>query len=351
MSPLRQEQEEATDEVVEVAPGVIRTQIPIMFTGLGHVNCYVFEDKRGVAIMDPGLPGPNSWKVLKDRLRRTGTSLRHVHTVVVTHSHPDHFGQAEKVRQETGADFVTSARFRTWFDAAEPDVDAEVEAETTDPLTRTRSVFSQPTPWGGEPPTPPVGTGWRSRLRRRLVRRWMLAPQPTTKLEDAEVTRLAGRDWVAVHTPGHTMDHLCLFDPVEGVLLSGDHVLPSITPHISGLGSSGDPLADYKDSLDKVAGLEGVTLTLPAHGHPFDDLRGRAHEIRDHHAERLDTLRAAARELGDATVEEYSHKLFKPRSWGQMAESETYAHLEHLRETGEVVSRDEAGTLRYQPVE
>ena len=40
-----------------------------------------------------------------------------------------------------------------------------------------------------------------------------------------------------MHTPGHTADHLCLFDPAEGVLLSGDHVLPTITPHINGIGT------------------------------------------------------------------------------------------------------------------
>jgi hypothetical protein len=34
-----------------------------------------------------------------------------------------------------------------------------------------------------------------------------------------------------------------------------------------------------------------------------------------------------------------------------MAESETYAHLEHLRVTGEVVSHDERGTLHYALVE
>ena len=34
---------------------------------------------------------------------------------------------------------------------------------------------------------------------------------------------LAGREWQAVHTPGHTLDHLCLWDAEHGVLLSGDH--------------------------------------------------------------------------------------------------------------------------------
>ena len=38
---------------------------------------------------------------------------------------------------------------------------------------------------------------------------------------------------------------------------------------------------------------------------------------------------------GPATVEAFSHRLFAPRSWGAMAESETYAHLEHLRLLGE----------------
>ena len=135
---------------------------------------------------------------------------------------------------------------------------------------------------------------------------------------------------MSLHTPGHTADHLCLFDPAEGVVLSGDHVLPTITPHISGLAAGADPLTEFFRSLDKVAELEGVQLVLPAHGHPFVDLAGRAKEIREHHEERLDTLRSAAEELGDATVEDYMQRLFKPRSWGQMAESETYAHLEHL---------------------
>ena len=159
---------------------------------------------------------------------------------------------------------------------------------------------------------------------------------------------LAGREWVSMHTPGHTADHLCLFDPVEGVVLSGDHVLPTITPHISGIGAGVDPLKQFFTSLEKVADLDGVQLALPAHGHPFVDLRGRAGEIREHHEERLDTLRAAAGELGTASVEQLMQRLFKPRSWGPMAESETYAHLEHLRATGEAESRLEHGSLLYR---
>src|SRR3546814_1401133 len=101
---------------------------------------------------------------------------------------------------------------------------------------------------------------------------------------------------------------VCSSDLTEGVVLSGDHILPTITPHISGLGSGADPLAEFFRSLEKVGALEGVTLTLPAHGHPFPDLTGRAKAIREHHEERLDVLRAAADELGSSTVEERSEE-------------------------------------------
>jgi glyoxylase-like metal-dependent hydrolase (beta-lactamase superfamily II) len=351
--PRRQEQEPAGSEVTEMAPGILRSQLPISLPGLGHVNCYLLEDERGVAIVDPGLPGPQSWRALVDRLKQAGYKPRNVHTVVVTHSHPDHFGGAGRMRDTYGAEVISHRSFRTWFDATEDEAlpddgdDPEADAETNS----STSPFGRQMPWRSDVTfRPPLKRRLTLGFYRHALSRFVRTPAPTRRVDDAEVIRLARRDWVAVHTPGHTNDHLCLYDPEGGVVLSGDHVLPTITPHISGLVAGADPLSAFFGSLQKVAGLEGVTLALPAHGHPFGDLAGRAQEIRDHHEERLDALRAAARELGDASVEEYSKRLFKPRSWGQMAESETYAHLEHLRETGEVTSRDEAGTLHYSLV-
>ena len=132
------------------------------------------------------------------------------------------------------------------------------------------------------------------------------------------------------------------------MLLSGDHVLPSITPHISGLGSvSDDPLADFVGSLDKVARLEGVGTSLPAHGHPFTNLQQRVDAIKAHHEERLAKLAEISHALGEADVETLMKELFSERAWGGMAEAETYAHLEHLRLAGRAESRRQDGRLRY----
>jgi glyoxylase-like metal-dependent hydrolase (beta-lactamase superfamily II) len=346
--PRKQEQEPATTEVVELAPGILRTQLPIQLPGLGHVNMYLLQDDRGVAVVDPGLPGPRSWRALVDRLKRAGHRPADVHTVVVTHSHPDHFGGAGKLRDDFGAEVLTHRSFRTWFDPAEDD------AVGDDPPTA-GSAEPQPAPWAVELPWREGATmqvPLKRRLRRKvmttLAKRYVRTPRPTTRVDDAEVVQLAGREWVSLHTPGHTPDHLCLFDPAEGVMLSGDHVLPTITPHISGLHAGPDPLSAFFGSLDKVAALGEVRLVLPAHGHPFHDLPGRAADIKVHHEERLEKLRTVFGDLGrPAGVEELSRSIFRQRSWGPMAESETYAHLEHLRLTGQVESRQERGSLLY----
>ena len=72
-----------------------------------------------------------------------------------------------------------------------------------------------------------------------------------------------------LHTPGHTGDHVCLFDAEAKLLLSGDHVLPTITPHVPGLSPLADPLGSYLESLQGLRRLGEVSLVLPAHGPRF----------------------------------------------------------------------------------
>ena len=344
----RQEQEAASTEVVEVAPDILRLQLPISLPGLGHVNTYALCDDRGLAVVDPGLPGKASWDALVSRLKTAGYRVSDVHTVIVTHSHPDHFGGAGILRARAGADVLTHASFRTWLDPDEGDDAAPDEIpEGADGGPSSRRPWEIDQPWGGGKFKPPMKRRFGFGLMRLVGRRWMRAPEPNLRVVDDDVVTFARREWVAVHTPGHTNDHLCLYSPTDGIVLSGDHVLPTITPHISGLIAGADPLSKFFNSLDRVAALPDVELALPAHGHPFEDLPGRCAEIKQHHEERLQTLRTAAAALGEASVVDLSHELFRERSWGRMAESETYAHLEHLRHAGEMTSRRIDDDLHY----
>jgi hypothetical protein len=91
-----------------------------------------------------------------------------------------------------------------------------------------------------------------------------------------------------------------------------------------------------------------VRLGLPAHGHPFDDVPGRVDAIKEHHEERMELLIAASRALGPATVLQLSHEIFPRKHWGVMAESETFAHLEHMVLEGTVERYESNGDLLYR---
>ena len=385
--PHKQEQDPASEEVVEVAPGIIRMQLPIWMPGLGHVNTYGLLDDNGLAVVDPGLPGPSSWKALKQRLKQAGFGVQDIHTVIVTHSHPDHFGGAGRIKKEAGANLVAHRAFTTWsLDETSrrnhlPTEEEQAEAERIaaaaaqaldiggeeiptiadhiddyegDPLrdNPTAETQAQSVPWGGETPwggsKHPMPKLTR-RMKIRAMRMLFRPPNPSQRVVHGERIQLAGREWVSIHTPGHTVDHLCLYDPEHGLLLSGDHVLPSITPHISGVGNGADALKSYLQTLDLVAALDGVKLGLPAHGHPFDDVPGRVEAIKEHHEERMLFIQNASNAIGPATVQDISHEIFPKKHWGVMAESETFAHLEHMVLAGDA-ERWEAtdGRLMYR---
>ena len=106
--PERSEKRPARDQITELAPGVLRSELPVQLPGLGHVNCYMLQDSQGVTLVDPGLPGEPAWQALLDRLRRAEYKVSDVHTVIVTHSHYDHYGGAERLRAEAGARIAVS---------------------------------------------------------------------------------------------------------------------------------------------------------------------------------------------------------------------------------------------------
>ncbi len=354
---MREERRPPLDGADEVAPGVLRIQLPISLPGLGHVNCYAIEDRHGITLVDPGLPGIPTWRALKKRMAAAGLPISRVHTVVITHSHPDHFGQAATLHRKFGAEVVTHKSFRTFLDPAAEADDEEVETTTSldrakanvhDDPSVGRTPFERETPWGGARHQLPLARRLRYRAMRVATGRFMSTPRPTRRVDEAEVILIGDREWVSVHTPGHTPDHLCLLDADNGVMISGDHILPTITPHISGMGTTIDPLADFFDSLDRMQSFDSVKTVLPAHGLEFDDLPGRAQAIRRHHEERLTILQDASDEIGNGTVNDYMKALFKQRSWGSMAESETYAHLEHLRLAGGAEVTIDDSQLRYE---
>jgi glyoxylase-like metal-dependent hydrolase (beta-lactamase superfamily II) len=158
---------------------------------------------------------------------------------------------------------------------------------------------------------------------------------------------LAGHEVRALWTPGHTPGHLCFLLARDGLLVSGDHVLPRVSPNVSSYDHSDrDPLGDFLHSLTSLVGL-GVTEVLPAHEYRFADLEGRVDELQRHHDERLALIEALLRERGASSSWALAEAMPWSRSWDDMApytkrsaNGEVLAHLVQLERRGRAQRSD-----------
>jgi glyoxylase-like metal-dependent hydrolase (beta-lactamase superfamily II) len=110
---------------------------------------------------------------------------------------------------------------------------------------------------------------------------------------DGDVVYADGVSLVAVHTPGHTRDHLCFHDAGSRSLYTGDHILSGTTTVIHP--GEGD-MSKYMESLRRVRDLSPTTIH-PGHGERVDDAASLIDEYIDHRLEREAQVLSAARSL------------------------------------------------------
>jgi len=130
------------------------------------------------------------------------------------------------------------------------------------------------------------------------------------------------------------------------VVLTGDHILPRITPNISPApGEAADTLGQYLASLSAMSGLAAEEV-LPAHEYRFIGLASRIAGLRAHHQTRLGEVMALLRDVPGSTSVQVAEGLVWSRPWDQMqgmqrrfAVGEAYSHLIHLERTGFVVNK------------
>jgi glyoxylase-like metal-dependent hydrolase (beta-lactamase superfamily II) len=160
----------------EVVEGVIA--IPITY-----VNAYAVVVDDGVVLVDTGLPGraDKIASAIAEARRRIGE----VHTILLTHWHPDHVGGVAELRRRSGARIVAHALDASAISGAK---------------ARPTAAFL------------------------RLIAAIMPAPEsvPVDEMLTADGP-ISVPGFTAYHTPGHTAGHASfLLDRAGGVLFTGD---------------------------------------------------------------------------------------------------------------------------------
>ena len=99
--------------------------------------------------------------------------------------------------------------------------------------------------------------------------------------------------WQVIETPGHAPSHVCLHQPEQRLLISGDHLLGRVSQYFD-VGYTPDPVGEFLHSLDVVDALD-ARLALAGHARPFTDIPGHIVANRELIARNLESVRARSR--------------------------------------------------------
>ncbi len=315
---------DAATDVVDLGDGLFSIQVPLPIPSPAFVFAYCFTTDDGLYLIDTGWDTEEGWDALVRGIETIGYRVADVKGVAVTHFHLDHLGLGARLREMSGC----------WIGMHPADI-ANV-ASPMEPRTSGPDAQSERMLRAGAPAADVEAL-------RTTMATFPRPPEmavPDREINDHDRLDFPGWDVQALWTPGHTPGHLCFVLPDRGSVLTGDHILPRITPNITvDLDRDEDPLSEYLESLALVRDL-GYERALPAHEYRFSTLTKRADDISNHHDARFAEIRAAVA-AGERTTYQIASCMTWSRDWSRlggmtmrMALSEAEAHLRTLERRG-----------------
>lgn len=317
--------------VERLPDGFSRAGLPTPFR-VGTVNCYLLPESP-VTLIDPGVLDPESLDGLEALLRSQGLAFTDVEQIVLTHTHPDHFGAAAEVAARSGATIV----------CGEPEVRSLLGPGDLGPQ---RELF--------------IGLGVPETLASslvssasRAVQRVVGWPEPAIVrgVRDGESLPAGGRRLVCMVSSGHSEGHLSLWNPSDRVLVGGDHLLGRIIP-VPSLDAPGGPnrrrsFVEYLAGLGRFVALDPVVV-LPGHGRPFGEIALLERRLHDHSRKRAGDVAAILAD-GPATPFAIARRLQWQPEGARLALGLAHAqgHLDLLEEAGRVGAREAGGVMSY----
>jgi glyoxylase-like metal-dependent hydrolase (beta-lactamase superfamily II) len=276
-------------EALQVSPlvrrVVARNPGPMTYTGSGT---YIIGHGR-VAVIDPG---PNIDAHVEAILAATtGETISHI---VITHTHRDHSPAAVPLKAATGAAVVGCSPLVIEDDGPRSD-EAFDRTYAPDQVMADGAAIS--------------GPGWTLR---------------------------------AVHTPGHTSNHVCYALAEEQALFTGDHVMGWSTTVVSPPDGN---MADYLASLRKLLARDDA-LYYPTHGKPIETPQRFVRALLAHRklreAQILSFLKSGPGAIPDMVAQLYATT---PAILHGAAGRSVLAHLEDLIARGRVAQHGTAFVL------
>ena len=305
----------------EIRPDLFCIRIPLPDSPLKYLNSYVIRSHDRNLIIDTGLNRKECQSAMLAGLKELNIEPARS-DFFITHLHADHFGLVGKLATDTS---------RIFFNRPEAE------------LIESWSGWEPMVAFAGKNgfPENELRLAIQSHPGHKFGSEWV---PDISVMQDGDSVQAGRYSFKCVFTPGHSMGHMCLYEPEQKMLIAGDHILIDITPNIQCWSDSENPLKNYLASLDKVAQLD-VKMTLPAHRRRIGDPSERIEELKAHHRRRLDEVleilsngpqhafQVASRMTWDLKASSWEEF---PRAQKWFATGEALAHLRYLEEAGSI---------------
>jgi len=318
--------------IQEIRNNLFRVEIPLPNSPLKFLNSYIVRGKNRNLIIDTGLNRKECLDAMHAGLKELDIDLRKT-DLFITHLHADHFGLVGKLSNENT---------KVYFNR--PDSEIVESWEGWGPM------FA----YGGKNgfPENELQAAFKSHPGQQFGSEW--SPELSI-LQEGDTIDVGEYKFTCIETPGHSMGHMCLYEPSTKLFVAGDHILIDITPNIQCWSDKQNPLAHYMESLDKVSQFD-IDLVLPGHRRLITDYRGRIEELKQHHSKRLDEIisildgramnayEVASKMKWDINCDTWEEF---PMAQKWFATGEAISHLRYLEEKETITRQIEGETIKF----
>lgn len=314
-------------------PDITRVKMPGVL-GASHVNSYLLIGE-GVAVVDAGPRNDDGIERIREELHRRDRSMGDVETILITHPHSDHFGNAATLKAESGA--------AVWIHADAASIVEDYAAHQAKMDAFYSGFFHR--------------MGMPQEEADNIITANLPDPAETSvgverRLNPDEAVDVTGSEVRCVDAPGHARGNMVYM--LDGASFLGDTVLADITPN-PGLQLPEDSdtpppsLHWYLDTLKRLK-TETFGRGYGGHGPPMEDVPKRIKEIIQHHAARKETLYRLVVEEPQ-TPFALMHALFDslPREQYYFGMSEVVGHLDLLQREDRIEEVERDGVVTVEP--
>lgn len=259
---------EAPELIEEVLPNIFLIKIPLPTKAVKVANSYLIKGADRNLIIDTGFNHPTCLEAMQASLNMLGVDLKAT-DIFLTHYHADHSGLVQDLMTDSSTLYCSEVDFQKLFSI-------QINSGNNFEIFRAY-LLRHGFPEAQIAKAAKHNPGFR------------YSPQAIpnhTALKDGDSICVGNYRFRCIATPGHTIGHMCLYEPDWRFLMAGDFVLDQMIPSVPLKNDTDNLFKDYFQSFEKVNQMD-IGLVLPGHGNVFTNYREIIQELKQYYMSRV----------------------------------------------------------------